>query len=61
MPNRATTIAEIAARHLGVHNLTERKCDSLDFHDCAVWNIKAALESAYDAGEKSLANDQSTL
>jgi hypothetical protein len=53
MTTRATAIAEIAARHLGVHNLTERKCDGLDFHDLAVWNIKAALEAAYEAGMKA--------
>jgi hypothetical protein len=53
MTTRATTIAEIAARHLGVHNMTERKCDGLDFHDCAVSNIKAALEAAYDAGMRA--------
>ena len=30
--------------------LRTRKSDSLDFHDCAVWCIKQALEQAYELG-----------
>lgn len=41
----------IAVKHLiGVTTLETRNSDALDFHDCAVWSIKAALEDAYRAG-----------
>jgi len=43
-------IAEIARVHLQIDTLEARRSDSLDFHDCAVWNIRAALEAAYLAG-----------
>ncbi len=31
--------------------LETRKSNSLDFSDCAVWNIEAALEAAYALGK----------
>ena len=43
-------IAEIARVHLRVETLETRRSDSLDFYDCAVWTIRAALEAAYLAG-----------
>ena len=43
-------VAEIAARILGVETLTPQNRDSLDFHDLSVWNIRRALEAAYEAG-----------
>lgn len=43
----------IARNHLKIETLETRKSDSLDFHDVAVWNIKAALEEAYQEGKKS--------
>ena len=33
-----------------VKTLETRKSDDLDFHDVAVWEIKAALEDAFIAG-----------
>ena len=53
MDQRDKTIAEIAARHLHLETLETRNSDSLDFHDLAVWSIKAALEAAYKAGLQS--------
>ena len=47
------TILKIAKRDLGVETLEERKSDSLDFHELAVWEIKVALEAAYQAGRAS--------
>ncbi|MBL8236466.1 MAG: hypothetical protein JNM66_03550 [Bryobacterales bacterium] len=44
------TIAEIAARILGVETLATQNRDALDFHELAVWNIQRALEAAYEAG-----------
>jgi hypothetical protein len=36
--------------HLDIETLETRKSDALDFHDLAVWTIRAALEAAYKAG-----------
>lgn len=43
-------LAKIAQKHLNIHTLDERKSDNLDFHSCAVWNIKKALEAAFNVG-----------
>jgi hypothetical protein len=45
------TLDRIAQEILNLHTLDTRNSDALDFHDLAVWNIKAALEAAYAAGE----------
>lgn len=38
------------ALHLGLSTLETRCSDNLDFHDLAVWQLRAALEAAYRAG-----------
>jgi hypothetical protein len=43
-------ILEIATRHFFVETLETRNSDRLDFHDVAVWAMRAALEDAFDAG-----------
>lgn len=48
-----TELLKIARRHLGLETLATQSSDSLDFHEVAVWNIKAALEAAYEAGRQS--------
>lgn len=54
MPDVSTAarqqIAEIARTILGIETLETRHADQLDFHDTAVWSIRAALEAAYLAG-----------
>ncbi len=45
-------LTQIAAKHLDIETLEERKMDSLDFHEVAVWNLKAALRAAYEAGRQ---------
>jgi len=45
-----TKLEEIAKRHLHVETLRERKSDRLDFTECSVWGIQAALEAAYRLG-----------
>ena len=40
----------IAKQILRIPTLTSRHSDSLDFHELAVWQIKRALEAAYEAG-----------
>lgn len=49
-PGAQALINAIAGTLLGVETLESRNHDGLDFHDLAVWNIKAALEAAYKAG-----------
>lgn len=44
---------QIAKQHLNLETLEERKSDSLDFKEVAVWNVKAALEAAFEAGKLS--------
>jgi len=43
-------ILAIATRHFFVETLDTRNSDQLDFHDVAVWAMRAALEDAYEAG-----------
>jgi hypothetical protein len=44
-------LTDIAHKNFSnVETLETRKSDSLDFHDVAVWSIKAALEDAFIAG-----------
>jgi hypothetical protein len=50
MSDRDRIIREIATRVLGIETLEPRHQDSLDFHEVAVWNLKKALEAAYEAG-----------
>ncbi|WP_210880356.1 DUF6900 domain-containing protein [Roseovarius autotrophicus] len=44
-------LLEIATRHFhSIETLETRNSDRLDFHDVAVWAIRAALAEAYAAG-----------
>ena len=45
--------AEIAARVLGIATPAIQSSDSLDFHDLAVWSIRAALAAVYKAGRNA--------
>ena len=47
------TLDHIALTILGVETLDTRNSDRLDFHDLAVWNIKAALQAAFEAGRQA--------
>ena len=44
----------IAQEELQVETLEQRWSDNLDFYDIPVWEIKKALERAYEAGQKSV-------
>ena len=50
MTDHIETLTDIAEEYLNVETLEERKMDSLDFYEVGVWNIKEALEAAYEAG-----------
>jgi hypothetical protein len=43
-------ILDIANRHFFIETLETRNRDRLDFHDIAVWAMRAALNEAYAAG-----------
>ena len=47
------TLDHIAQTILGLETLDTRNSDRLDFHDLAVWNIKAALQAAFEAGRQA--------
>ena len=44
-------LLEIAAKHFRLETLETRNSDGFDFHDVAVWSIRAALEAAFAAGQ----------
>ena len=46
-------ILDIATRHFFIETLEIRNRDRLDFHDVAVWAIRAALEEAFEAGRRA--------
>ena len=46
-------IAGISGKILGLETLETRNRDSLDFHDLSVWQIKKALEAAFQAGAEA--------
>ena len=46
-------ILEIATRHFFVETLETRNSDQLDFHDVAVWAMRAALEDASETGRRA--------
>jgi hypothetical protein len=45
--------AKIAREILNLDTLETRRMDSLDFHELAVWEIREALEAAYNAGRQA--------
>lgn len=44
-------LEEIARKRLYIDTLEEQGSDGLDFHEVAVWSLKAALEEAYKLGK----------
>ena len=44
-------LLEIAAKYFRMETLETRNSDGLDFHDVAVWSIRAALKAAFAAGQ----------
>ena len=47
------TFSAIALNHLQIETLETRHSDRLDFHDVAVWSIKAALIEAFELGQQN--------
>ena len=50
---RHAILAAIARKHLLIPTLKTRRSDSLDLHEVAVWQVEAALKSAFEAGSRS--------
>jgi len=50
MTTAENTLATIAKEQMQIETLETRKHDALDFHTVAVWEVKSALQAAYDAG-----------
>ena len=47
-------LTEIATRRFTtIHTMETQNSDGLDFHDCAIWQIREALADAYDAGKRA--------
>ncbi len=44
---------KIAKEVLNLETLETRNSDCLDFYDMAVWDIRKALEAAYNAGREA--------
>jgi len=53
--------AKIAREILDLETLETRRMDSLDFHELAVWEIREALEAAYNAGRDAAAKAKKPL
>ncbi|MEE9367968.1 MAG: hypothetical protein V3V05_03785 [Pontiella sp.] len=54
MKNANDLLERITREYLDIETLTERKSDALDFHEISVWNLKKALQAAYEAGQQTL-------
>ena len=50
---KEATIRDIAKTILGIETLECRNSDALDFHEIAVWKLRAVLEKAFDAGKSA--------
>lgn len=46
-------ITQLAKKHLGIETLKVRHSDRLDFHDCGVAGLHAALKDAFEAGQNA--------
>jgi hypothetical protein len=50
---REAEILAIAEKLLGLKTLEPRHSDDLDFYNHSVWQVREALEAAYDAGYRA--------
>ena len=50
---RDALLLDIAQRQFHLETLETRNRDRLDFHDVAVWALRAALEEAFEAGRRA--------
>lgn len=52
------TLIETIAKAYGIETLKTQMSDAQDFHDIAVWNLKAMLEEAYKKGLEDAKNQK---
>ncbi len=50
---RESILERIANDKLRVPTLRTQRSDNLDFHEVAVWELRAALEAAFEAGRSA--------
>jgi len=50
---RESIMERIANEKLRVPTLRTQRSDNLDFHEVAVWELRAALEAAFEAGRSA--------
>ena len=50
-PTQQEAICRIAKEFLSLETIETRHSDCLDFSDQSVWQLRAALEAAYNAGK----------
>ncbi len=50
---RDRTVRAITRDQLFIESLDTVNHDAADFHEVAVWSVRAALEAAYEAGRRS--------
>lgn len=50
---KTKTLEKIATENTNFKTLATRNSDELDFKEVSVWQMKAALEAAFEAGKKA--------
>jgi hypothetical protein len=55
---RDRMLEAIAREALGIRTLETRNSDHLDFHEVAVWSLKAALRKAFSVGYEQAVTDR---
>lgn len=53
MEARDAALLSIAQNRLEVETLKDRRSDALDFHNVSVWQLRAALNDAFEAGRQA--------
>ena len=53
MSNLEQLLTQIAQNKPGIETLETRHSDRQDFHDVAVWNLRAALQAVFEAGRQN--------
>ncbi|MCP3169954.1 DUF6900 domain-containing protein [Myxococcus qinghaiensis] len=56
----AETLERIVREEMNIETLKTRNSDSLDIHEVAVWQLRDALEAAYQAGVRAANSPRST-
>lgn len=52
-------LEQIAIKYFDIETLETRHSDRLDFYDVAVWNMRDALQAAFEAGRQAAGEGES--